>query len=286
MRADPDPLEPLEAIEQRAWNDMYDAAPADFAAVAGVRRGAVGGFACYAISGAPTVQFNRAQARTAAFDAAGLAPIIDWMTTHGGTAWALQLPSESITTDMARALGSALLTGAGGWSKLVRSTFPPVIRRGGAAYIDTIIADASSADTFGRTIQAGFDAPPAFAAWSAALVGRPRWTPVLALDGEDVVGAASLYVEGSIGWLGMGCTLPTARGRGVQTALIAKRIELARLFGADLVVSETATPDAATRAFPASHHNLRKIGFDVAYERRNFRPVSQLADDHADIVSA
>jgi ribosomal protein S18 acetylase RimI-like enzyme len=56
-------------------------------------------------------------------------------------------------------------------------------------------------------------------------------------------------------------TAPAARGRGVQTALIGRRLVDARAAGAELAVTETVADNASPR-------NFRRAGFRLLHHRR------------------
>jgi GNAT superfamily N-acetyltransferase len=63
-------------------------------------------------------------------------------------------------------------------------------------------------------------------------------------DGRPV-GCGSMQVAGGVGWMGAAATLPDARDRGVQGALLRHRIGLAADAGCDLVAA-TALPNSAS----------------------------------------
>lgn len=155
------------------------------------------------------------------------------------------------------------------WVRLWRGTEPSI-----DAPTDLRIGEIGAADSlaFGYVVASGFGMPPALAAtiapWLAALPGRPGWRTLGAYDGDTLVAAASLHVGDGIGWLGMASTLPTHRGRGAQSALIAHRVAEARRLGCDHVVVETAE-ETAERPVVASYRNMVRLGFTVAYRRAN-----------------
>ena len=101
----------------------------------------------------------------------------------------------------------------------------------------------------------------------AALPGRPGWHCWLALDGSVPAGAAALHVSSDggapAGYLGMAGTAPEHRGKGAQSALLAKRIERARELGCDAVYTETGEqrPDRPS----ASYRNILRSGFEELY---------------------
>ena len=128
----------------------------------------------------------------------------------------------------------------------------------------------SRAAAFGSIIAAAFEMPADFAGWMAALVDRPGWTALLALDGDEPVGAAALFVYGRAGWLGMGATLPEHRGKGAQGALFAERLRRAEELGLEAVLTETGAPVGDERPGP-SYRNMLRYGFSEAGLRPNLR---------------
>lgn len=77
------------------------------------------------------------------------------------------------------------------------------------------------------------------------------------LDGVPA-GCGSLVREGGIAWLTGAATLPSYRQRGVQGALVRRRMAEAHASGCDLAVS-TAVPSGP------SARNLARLGFTLAY---------------------
>jgi GNAT superfamily N-acetyltransferase len=94
------------------------------------------------------------------------------------------------------------------------------------------------------------------------------WRHYLATDGETAVGAAAMYARGAWAWLGLAATLEEARGRGAQSALIARRIADAYAAGVRWLSIETAE-DTPERDAP-SFRNVVRQGFRVAYLRPNW----------------
>jgi ribosomal protein S18 acetylase RimI-like enzyme len=83
------------------------------------------------------------------------------------------------------------------------------------------------------------------------------------IDGEPA-GAALLSLEDDIGYLANASTLPEYRRRGVQTVLIARRIEDAAAAGCDTVCSGAAFGSSSQR-------NLQRAGLQVAYTKAVWR---------------
>ena len=77
--------------------------------------------------------------------------------------------------------------------------------------------------------------PPAEAAWPEYLrtTGLPGFCHFMAFDGNRPVASAVLCTFEELGYLCMARTAEADRGRGAQRALIAKRIDKARVGGAE-----------------------------------------------------
>jgi GNAT superfamily N-acetyltransferase len=90
--------------------------------------------------------------------------------------------------------------------------------------------------------------------------GAPGFRRYLARAGGKPVGAASLRIDGDLAQVAGAGTLPSARGRGVQKALLARRLADAREAGATLAV---VTTSPGTR----SQSNVMRRGFILLYTR-------------------
>jgi GNAT superfamily N-acetyltransferase len=97
-----------------------------------------------------------------------------------------------------------------------------------------------------------------------ALVGRPGWQTYIArVDGQRA-GAAMLHVNGPTATLWMAGTLPEFRGRGAQSALIARRAADAVAAGCDLIVGQTGNGTV-------SQCNMERAGMRIAYTKTEYR---------------
>jgi GNAT superfamily N-acetyltransferase len=87
------------------------------------------------------------------------------------------------------------------------------------------------------------------------------WRCYVALESAAPVAYGALYVAANgVGVCAAAATLPAARGRGCQTALLRRRIADAARAGCDLVVVQ-ASPGSG------SQRNLQRIGLELAYTR-------------------
>lgn len=83
----------------------------------------------------------------------------------------------------------------------------------------------------------------------------------MAFDGKRPVAIAALCVFEDLGYLMAAATAESYRRRGVQQALIAKRIERAEALGCSVEVSETLY------MLEHSWRNLQRAGFQEVYEK-------------------
>lgn len=96
-----------------------------------------------------------------------------------------------------------------------------------------------------------------------ATVGRPDWRNYIAYSGGAPAGFAQLHTADGVGSLALAGTLPQFRGRGVQSALIRRRIADARAAGCDLIAAQTGNGTV-------SQHNMERLGLRVAYTKAEF----------------
>ena len=176
--------------------------------------------------------------------------------------FALQISPRARPSGLEQWLAEAGLVLRGYSVKLVRDNAPPQENDW-----DIRLAGAEDKALFGDVSARGFGRPPIIAHWMAATVGFPRWRHYLAYIDGHPAGTAAMYIDGDVAWLGIGSTLPEFRRRGVQQALIARRI-------ADGLVLEMKNFVAETESFNTSCQNMVRAGFVCAYERPNYGPAN------------
>jgi len=258
----------LEQAEALAWQALYAACPAPLARELGVGVEEPGGALLAECRALDEGQFNRLFRLGG--DVASSIAAITWTSQRfregglrNGYVQIAAVPEQARLEATAREAG--LLPYRRPWAKFrhegevpaVREDAPPVIEIG-----------HERADEFGATAASGFGMPAFMAQWLAELPGSTGWRCYLALDGEAAIGAGALYLDGVDAWLGIGAVLPTARRRGAQGALLARRVRDAREAGAHLVTTETGVPLDGEPA--PSFANILRCGFRIAYERTNW----------------
>jgi hypothetical protein len=78
-----------------------------------------------------------------------------------------------------------------------------------------------------------------------------------------------MYIKDNLAWLGMGTTLPGYRGRGMQRALLARRINDAADLGVKMLTIETLHAGAEEPP-NTSYRNVIRAGFLLVYLRRQY----------------
>lgn len=90
----------------------------------------------------------------------------------------------------------------------------------------------------------------------------------MAFDGGLAIGTGALFVMDGIGWCDWAVTVPDARGRGCQSALLAARLAHARNIGCRDIFSCTGAPVPGDPQH--SYHNLLRAGFRETELRQSF----------------
>ena len=153
------------------------------------------------------------------------------------------------------------------WAKLARAAGPIDVPP-----VDVMVRPARSdeAPAVGALYAAGFDVPPHAAPLFAAVVGRPGWDVLVAVDGDEVVGLGVAFdTQGGTTLMG-GVTRSSHRGRGIQRALMAHRIARAVDRGAAWITSETGV--AVPGEPNSSWHNMERCGLRQVGLQHHFVP--------------
>lgn len=115
---------------------------------------------------------------------------------------------------------------------------------------------------FGEMYTKGFGMPHSLSEYVTAnnqiLAESSHWTFYLASVAGEPAGVGVLFIKDGIATLAASATVPTLRNKGVQTALIQKRIQQAMEAGCHLVVGQAAFASV-------SQKNMERAGLRVAY---------------------
>lgn len=127
------------------------------------------------------------------------------------------------------------------------------------AWVDVVVAAFGSLDSQGVPSHESFD-PQVMKQVMHDLSAAPGLHRYLAYRDGRVAGGASMRICDGIAQLAGAATLPEHRRRGVQTTMLAKRLEDAALLGCDLAV-------VATLPGSKSQENVQRNGFELLYAR-------------------
>ena len=262
---------PPAAVRQRAelaaYRALFGVVPAGLAERYGVATLEVAGGLCMAVagqSGSPWLNHAVGLGVTGPVGGADLDRVAAFYERLG-TAYSVAV-APSAAGDLAPRLLARGMRPGRPWMTFHRDAGPIP---GPATRLRIEDAGPGTAPAFGRIVATAFGLPAGFEAWIAALVGVPGAICLLALDGDDPVGAAVLVVDGDCAWFGFGATLPEHRGKGAQGALFAERARRAQALGARHLVTETGAPVGDETPGP-SYRNMLRSGFAEAELRPNY----------------
>jgi hypothetical protein len=258
----------LEQLEMMTTMDLFDAMPQDLSLDWGAQRIRTPDGVLMAMKNVPFQFFNRSLGLGIEQPVTehALDHVVQWLHANAQPPWGLDIlePSGEISQWLA---DRGLVTTGDGRAKLWRSNSAPVP----AAACEFAVKKIGQKDAhaFGSLVQQSFGLPETTARWFGALVGRKHWHCYLVKSGSTPVSAAALRIVDSMAVLSMGATLPMYRGRGAQSALIARRVNDAIALGAKHIVSTVQFPSDVSRRGP-SLRNMLKAGFTVSYVRPTY----------------
>lgn len=214
---------------------------------------------------APEHDFMNSLLGLHAADAGRVPEITDFYRDHGVRGWTEVPPGPD-----AEAVIDALA--AAGWRQVgFHASFAGPPQPLPVAPLQVSVREAGSADaaTFGQVLAGGHEVPEADREQAAremsGWLSRPGWRLYLAeLDGRPAA-AAALTVQPGVAYLANAATLPHARGRGCQRALLARRM-------ADAADAELVCALAVFGS--ASHRNLLWAGLALTHTQAVWRMTS------------
>jgi GNAT superfamily N-acetyltransferase len=265
---DPAVAHAMEMAEAHAYRDAYAAAAELPGNPVGAAVAEIGGAIALAVTAIDEPFFNRVIGLGVEMPAtrADLDAQASLYRTLGSARTCVQVAHGAQPPDLTDWLAAAGYAPGGRWVTVwhdlqdVRASVPP-------GDIEVIRPD--SAEALVTVLLAVFDRPHAVMPVATSAVGRPGWTHYLGFDGRSPVATAAMRIEDGVAWLGFGGTLPDARGRGWQTALLLRRLADAKAAGCRLAVTETGEE---TEAHPVNHsyRNMLRVGFRLGYARRDW----------------
>ena len=275
----------LESVEARLYVDFFDAVPPELASREGLGLHRYGGAFYLTASGHDHPMLNRVMGVGLGDGSATEAAVavLDRAAEHYGEAgvrrWMIQLLPHVESEAFRVAAGERGVIQLRGWAKHLAPAHVDIPSQTDLRIvkIDRHLAAAkreSLTEAWARIVGESFGLPQAFAPWLRGLADRMGWHLYLAMDGDTPVATGAFFLSAVGGEhfaeLTFASTRPDFRGRGAQSALIARRVADARALGARWIASETdeELPDKPN----PSYRNLVRLGFPVVYVRANWGP--------------
>jgi len=270
------PQSVLEYSEAEALFQFETGAPEAVRSALGINAVRVGDAVVLSVRNDPTRFWSKALGfgRTAAVTAEMIAQACAFYRAEGTARAVFQLAPNAIPHDWAEICAREGITAGSSWVKLVARVGDVVARaddsgRRKADGLRVASVERADADRWASVMMRAFGMPEEhFADMVAATVVRRGWRPQAVWLGEEIVGAGTMCSVGATAQMFGGAVLPEARNRGGQTELLVARARAAEKLGCRLLVAETG-------AETDGHHNpslsnMLRLGFEIAYERRNW----------------
>ncbi|WP_329454081.1 GNAT family N-acetyltransferase [Streptomyces sp. NBC_01497] len=272
----PLPLSATEGSEAEALFQFETGAPEGARSALGMNATRVGDAVVLSMRNDPTQFWSKALGfgRTAPVTSGMIAEVCAFYRAEGTPQAVLQLAPSVLPEDWTEICAREGITGGSSWVKLVADVDEVVARADDPdrRQADGLLAapvEPGEADRWASVMMRGFGMPEEhYTEMVAASAVHPDWYPhAVWLDGE-LVGTGTMYRSGESAQLFAGAVLAHARNRGGQSELLAARARVAGTLGCRLLVAETGTE--ADGSHNPSLHNMLRLGFHVAYERRNW----------------
>jgi len=158
---------------------------------------------------------------------------------------------------------------ASSWSKFLLNLDEATLPLPQVGKLSVRLARADEAPLAGEIVAGCMGLPPSMAPWLASTVGRRNWQVYFACNANDEpVACGALFIDGLRAWVGMGATLPEARGQGAQQLLMSMRLLAAKAAGCMVVgvEAESARPGQVSHSI----NNIRRAGFREVGVRTNY----------------
>ena len=193
--------------------------------------------------------------------------IIQFYRAGGVPRFFVQISPNTFQKDLTPLLQAKGFRHYNNWTKHFRYCDAPIAKAN--CDLEITLLDASEASAFGTLICQSFGwKDPRLASWLAASVGQAGYTHYQVKKNDQTVAVGALFIERECASMAFAATLPNFRGLGAQQLLLETRLKKARVSGCRIAVSETA--EAQLNKPVPSALNMRRFGFEQAYQRQNW----------------
>jgi GNAT superfamily N-acetyltransferase len=260
-------MKEYDLVEAEAWTDFSKSAPASAVENYGINVFPAGGAFATVASRIDILAFNRVVGlgMNEPIDEQVIDSILNKIETENVKRFFIQIHPEIYSDKLGKLLASKNFYRYNNWIKLVRNN-------SSAEKVKTKLQvrniKPNESKIFAQIVVNAFEWQKELIEWIAAPVGRKNWHHYMAFEDDIPVATAAFYLSGEYAWFDFAATHPQHRGKGAQSALLAKRIEDCRALRVKEIIVETAeqTPDKES----PSYRNVLKSGFKEVYKRPNF----------------
>lgn len=260
-------MKEYELIESIALTDFADSASKETVEKCGIKIFPVGGVNGLTTSKIDVLAFNRVVGLgiKEPIDENIIDIILNKIEVNRVSRFFIQIHPEIYSDQLRRLLELNSFSHYNNWVRLVRDS-------SSANKVETKLEikkiNGNKKKSFGEIAVKAFEWPEQLADWIASPIGRKNWYHYMAFEKNNPVATAAFFHSGDYAWFDFAATLPELRGKGAQSALLAKRINDCRNLGVKTIIVETAEQTSKNES--ESYRNVLKAGFKEAYKRPNF----------------
>jgi GNAT superfamily N-acetyltransferase len=264
----------MERVAQRFRRDMWDSVVPEAISESGVEVKRFGPVQATAFRDLPEVhllQQIQGAAEPGAVADGCLAAAVEWMRAREVDYRIPVAASRPGAAEAAAWLDQRGYERGAGWVKLVRDGSPPDFDVDSGIVIYRLGEDEAEGEGLSTIAAEALNMPLVAGTLFFSLPQRDGWhCYTAALGPEEVpVATGSMLISDGVAQLGAGQTLEHARGRGCNAALLHRRLLDAHRAGCHTVFVEVGECDLGS--WSAITGNLRRAGFEQAYEGRNWQ---------------
>lgn len=267
------PAELIEMSEAEALLDFEAGAPVPVRRALGLDAVRLGGGVVLSMRNDPSgfwskaLGFGFAEPVTADL----VAEICSFYRSSGTPRAVLQLAPSALPEDWADICSMYGLRSSSPWVKVcaIDEVLPESPQARQTSELRIAPVEPVHAAQWGSAMMRTFDMPEEhLGAMAAAVVGREGWHAFAGWSGSDLVATGAMHTHRRAAQFFGGATVPSARRRGAQSALLRASARAAAVSGCRWLVAETGAE--RNDAHNSSLHNMLRMGFRTVYERENW----------------
>lgn len=264
----------MERVAQRFRRDMWDSVVPEAISESGVEMQRFGPVLATAFGDLPEVhllQQIQGAAEPGAIADGHLAAAVEWMRAREVDYRIPVAADRPAATEAESWLGERGYEKGAGWVKFVRDGSPPDFQIDAGILVQRLGEDEAEGEGLSTIAAEALGIPLVAGTLFFSLPQRSGWhCYTAALGPEEIpVAAGSMLIVDGVAQIGAGTTLAHARGLGCNAALLHRRLLDAHLAGCHTVFVELGECDPGS--WSAVCRNLRRAGFEEAYECRNWQ---------------